>query len=556
MKNIINKIALSFAAATIFSCTAPPLERVPQDTNSNSTFWTSENDARLALNGCYSYLAYAYGNSYNDGSADNAYCQYPWESDATTISEGNITPASLSAGNYSGKYQSIRGFNTYLDNIGKISMDENLKKRFIAEAKVLRAMTYFDLIRLYGAVPLLTSDYTSPQETAVVPTPEPEVVDFIINELAAAQADLPLTYSGGLSNEKGRITKGAAWALKARVELDYNKFADAAASAKKVQELGVYHLFRGGDISKTKDDFSNFVDFASTAEKQKFNQGVANYEQLFWAANDDNSEVIITSQAINNSSYEWGNGLNTLLPPSDLGGWSSITPTIELVNSYWDKTGHSFNAPSVTERASNYNGGNPNAAYFAEFHNRDTRLYASILFPTSPWENASPGYLYDWGSSYSWTGYNFRKLVDTAYLSTEWDGAQDFPILRYAEVLLIYAEAKNEVSGPDSSVYEAINDIRDRSGMPAVDQTVYNTKEKMRELIRNERRIELAGEGQRYFDIRRWGIADQVMKTVYDITNNITQERGWQNKFVKLPYPQAAVDKNPNLGAAQTAKGY
>lgn len=121
---------------------------------------------------------------------------------------------------------------------------------------------------------------------------------------------------------------------------------------------------------------------------------------------------------------------------------------------------------------------------------------------------------------------------------------------------LFYAEAKNEVSGPDSSVYEAINDIRDRSGMPAVDQTAYNTKEKMRELIRNERRIELAGEGQRYFDIRRWGIADQVMKTIYDITGNIAQERGWQTKFVKLPYPQAAVDKNPNLSSEQSAKGY
>lgn len=556
MKNKFNKIVLSFAAATVFSCTAPPLERVPQDTNSSSTFWTSENDARLALNGCYGYLAYAYNNAYNDGSADNAYCQYPWESDATTISEGNITPASLNAANYSGKYQSIRGFNSYLDNVGKIAMDENLKKRFIAEAKVLRAMAYFDLIRSYGAVPLLTADYVSPQETAVAPTPEGEIVTFIINELVAAQADLPLTYSGGIKNEKGRLTKGAAWALKARVELDYNKFSDAAASAQKVRELGVYQLFRGGDVSKTKDDFSSFVDFASTTEEQKFYKGFANYEQLFWAVNDNNSEVIITSQAINNSSYEWGNGLNTLLAPVDIGGWSSITPTVELVNSYWNKTGHSFVAPSAEVRAANYNEGSPSAAYFAEFHNRDTRLYASVMFPTSPWENASPGYIYDWSASSSMTGYNFRKLTDPAYLSAEWDGAQDFPIMRYAEILLIYAEAKNELSGPDSSVYNAINDIRDRSGMPAVDQAMYNTKEKMRELIRNERRIELAGEGQRYFDIRRWGIADQVMKTIYDITGNIAQERGWQAKFKKLPYPQAAVDKNPNLSSAQSEKGY
>lgn len=555
MENKFSKIMISFVIITIFGCTEPPLERVPQNTNSDATFWTSENDARLALNGCYGYLSGADSNAYNDGAADNAYCQYPWENDATIISAGNITASSIST-SYGGIYKNIRGANIYLDNIGKITMNENLKKRFIAEAKVLRVMMYFNLIRFYGDVPLLKNSYADPLETAVAPTPELEIVTFILSELIAAEADLPLTYPGGINNEKGRITKGAVWAIKARVELEYSRWADAAASAKKVKDFGIYQLFRGGDVCKTKDDFSAFVDFASTAEKQKFYQGLANYEQLFWAVNDGNSETILSSQSITNSSYEWGNSLNTLLGPVDLGGWSSITPTIELVNSYWDKTGHVFIAPSPAERALNYNKGNPNNAYFNEFRNRDTRLYASILFPASPWENALPGYKYNWGASSSVTGYNFRKLADPAYFATEFDGAQDFPTIRYAEILLTYAEAKNELSGPDSSVFDAINDIRDRAGIPQVDQTIYGTKDKMRELIRNERRIELAGEGQRYFDIRRWGIADKVMKTIFDINNDVTQERSWQAKYVKLPYPQASVDKNPNLSAAQAAKGY
>ncbi|KIA94409.1 hypothetical protein OA93_19910 [Flavobacterium sp. KMS] len=555
MKNIFSKIVITLIIATVSGCTEPPLERVPQDKNSKSTFWTSENDARLALNGCYGYLASAYNNVYDDGGADNAYSQYPWESDATAISEGNITSASLNSNTYSNKYKSIRGFNYFLDNVDKTIMNGTLKKRFIAEARVLRAMAYFDLIRYFGDVPLLTNDYVDPLETAIVPTPENDIVIFILNELSAAELDLPVNYSGGINNEKGRITKGATWAIKAKVELEYHKWGDAVTSAQMVKNLGVYELFRGGDAAKMKDDFSMFVDFSTATDQQKFYKGLANYNQLFWAINDDNSETILTSQAITNSSYEWGSGLNTLLSPVDVGGWSSITPTIELVNSYWDKTGHTFVAPSSQDRASNYNDGKPNEDYFTEFKNRDTRLYASILFPTSPWGNASVGYTYNWDGS-SVTGYNFRKLTDPAYLATEFDGAQDFPIMRYAEVLLTYAEAKNELSGPDSSVYDAINDIRDRVGMPAVDKTIYNTKDKMRELIRNERRIELAGEGQRFYDIRRWKIADQVMKSIYDITNNIVQERAWQPKYTKLPYPQMAVDKNPNLSAAQAAKGY
>src|SRR6185312_3520139 len=106
------------------------------------------------------------------------------------------------------------------------------------------------------------------------------------------------------------------------------------------------------------------------------------------------------------------------------------------------------------------------AAFYNEFKNRDTRLYASILFPSNPWNDFNAGYTFSWnggGNNNSETGYNFKKLVDPAYIANDWDGAQNFPIIRYAEVLLTYAEAKNEQSGPDASVYAALDDIRDRS---------------------------------------------------------------------------------------------
>lgn len=564
MKSILYIAAVAFSLLTLGSC-KKALDFVPQDQVSSATFWTSENDARLELNGCYGYFnpnfnfQTGYYYAYDDGATDNTFAQYPWESNATSISAGNVD-ATLDQG-YKSRYAFVRRYNYFLDNVGKTPMDSTLKNRFIAEARVLRAYTYFELARTFGAVPLLVNSYIDPLTTAVVPTPEADVITFVVAELQRAAAVLPATYAGGTDNETGRITSGAALSILARVQLQYAKWADAAASAKTVMGMG-YQLYRKTALSATdtQDDYSGFMTFATDADKQKFYLGLASYEQQFWAVNELTSkEIILASQNVANSSYLYGNGLRTLFPPSDLGGWSSITPTQELVNAYWDKTGNTFTPPDAGTRATNFKNGSPNAAYFTEFQNRDTRLYASVLFPTSPWGAFAAGYKFNWGgggTNSSKTGYNFRKLVDPLYTTDDWDGEQDFPIIRYAEILLTYAEAVNEATGPDPTVYAALNDIRDRSGMPPVSQTAYNSQASLRGLIQNERRIELAGEGQRFFDIRRWNIAKDVMKTTYDLTNTVVQERVWQARFSVMPYPQSALDHNPNLKAAQTAKGY
>ncbi|WP_199138596.1 RagB/SusD family nutrient uptake outer membrane protein [Pedobacter sp. ASV12] len=559
MKKIFYISMITLATYSLSGCKKSAIDFVPQDQLSSSSFWKSQKDAQLALNGCYGYLSNAYNYAYDDGASDNAYAQYPWESNATPIAAGNID-ATLDQG-YNSRYTYIRRYNYFLDNINKAPMSDALKKRFIAEARVLRAFTYFELAKTFGPVPLLKTSYTDPQETAIAPTPEADVINFAIAEIQSALVDLPASYAGSATTETGRITSGAAWALLTRIQLHYQKWADAVVSAQKVMGAG-YALYRKTTLTTDdlKDDFSPYVTFANDAEKDKFYKGLASYEQQFWAANELTSkEVILVSQNITNSSYDYGNGLRTLFPPSDLGGWSSITPTQELINAYWDKTGNTFTPPSAAARATNYNNGTPNAAYADEFKNRDTRLYASVLFPGAPWGRFNNGYKFAWGKgggNNSVTGYNFKKLVDPAYIANDWDGEQDFAIIRYAEILLSYAEAKNELSGPDATIYAALDDIRDRAGMPAVNQAVYNDKDKLRTLIRNERRIELAAEGQRFWDIRRWNIAQNVMKTTYDITNSPVQTRVWQAKFVWMPYPQRALDKNPNLKAAQSAKGY
>lgn len=549
-------IVLALCSQT--ACKKTALDKLPQEMISSETFWSSANETRLALNGCYGYLSGGYNYVYDDAASDNAFAQYPWESTATSVGAGNID-ATVDMG-YKSRYTALRNLNYFLSNVDKVQMDATLKSRFIAEATVIRAFVYFELAKIFGPVPLIKEAYEKPEDVSIAPSPVDEVIAFSLSEIEKAIPALPASYAGGVNNEKGRITSGVAFAIKSRIELHYSNWAAAAQSSKKVMEMG-YQLFRVSALKEAdlKDNYAKFVDFANDAEKEKFYKGLASYEQQFWAANENSKEVILASQNITNSSYEYGNGLRTMLPSSDLGGWSSVTPTQELVNAYWDKSGKPFTAPTAEERAARYNNGKPSEDYYNEFKNRDTRLYASILFPSNPWGAFETGYTFSWGrggNNNSKTGYNFKKLVDPNFIERDWDGAQDFAIIRYAEILLNYAEAQNELTGPDASIYAALNDIRDRAGMPAVDQNAYNTKEKLRELIRNERRIELAAEGQRFGDIRRWNIAKDVMKSTYDLTNSIVQQRFWEGKFKVLPYPQAAMDHNPNLRAAQSAKGY
>ncbi|NML72036.1 RagB/SusD family nutrient uptake outer membrane protein [Chryseobacterium sp. RP-3-3] len=228
--------------------------------------------------------------------------------------------------------------------------------------------------------------------------------------------------------------------------------------------------------------------------------------------------------------------------------------------SYWKKDGTAFTPPSNATRASNYNNGNPNNAYLDEFKDRDTRLYASIMHPNGPWsylKGFGTSTLFKWskgGNNTSKIGYNYKKMADYSSLDENLNTSNNFMLIRYAEVLLIYAEARNEFSGPDPSIYDVLDQIRSRVGMVGISKT--QTKETLKDIIRNERRIELANEGHRFYDIRRWKIAPNVMKTVYDITNIQVATRVWIDKFYRFPYPQIAVDLNPKLKEAQAAKGY
>lgn len=530
------------ALTVLFGC---ELDRFPKGQISSGNFWKTQNDVELDLMGCYAYIGGNVYDAYTDGYADNNYCQYSWESNASTISSGNINTDM----NDKYDFRGIRRFNYFLDNVNKVTMDEKLKKQYIAEVRVLRAWNYYNLANKFGAMPLFKTSVAEAEEAAIAPTAEKEVIAFVINELKEATPDLAAT------GVKSRILKGAALALRARIHLAYAQWSEAAEAANQVMGMN-YKLFEVEPTAQemSADDYSKFIPFANDNDKQIFYKGLKSYEQLFWDSNKSNSEVILNSEFIP-ESYNYI--ALYLLPDNAGGGWSSVTPTVELVNAYWKRDGKPFTPPTKEARAAAYNKGEYKPEFLDEFKNRDTRLYASILFPGAIWSPVMGKNTFTWnkgGSNISKTGYNYRKMVDPS--NDVWHKEQDYPVIRYAEVLLTYAEAKNEASGPDNSIYNALDAIRLRAGMPKIDRAANATKETLRETIRNERRIELANEGFRWMDTRRWDISKDVMKNSYAIDGDLVQERKWDQKYKRLPYPQAAIDRNPNLKKAQEAKGY
>lgn len=540
------------------SCKEDFLERPPQNQISDVTFWKTKDDLSKALNAVYSQLTRE-GIIYDEGSTDNAYAQYPWESTATVVSAGTINTNSNAGWGYTG----IRRANQLLENADKIEMDAELRDRFKAEARFLRTWFYWNMVLKFGDVPLVTSTLSAGEED-VPRTPRTEVVNFLLTELNEIAQVLPVHYSGGDSYEKGRITQGAALALKARILLneasprfnkgDASKWKAAADAAQEVMGLG-YTLFKvheefGKDL---EDDYAQWVTFASEEDEKNFRLGLRSYEKLFHQQYEGNSEVILDRQFIMQVDPQWN---NTYLPPSVLNGWSSVTPTQNLVNAYGNyQTGQPATLPDPETRANLYLSNNP--AFANEYKNRDPRFYASIMFNGNPWNALEDGYAFTWqigGSNNSQTGYNFRKMVDPQAYRENISSHANIILLRYAEVLLTFAEATNEYSGPIAPVYEALNAVRERAGMPPVDETVHNSKESLRELIRNERRIELALEGQRYMDIRRWEIAPNVMGTIYDIRNKLVQARTWNDKLYLMPVPQGQVDLSK--GVLKQNEGY
>ena len=487
MRHLKNYIFAGLAAIMTTSC-SDFLDTAPKDAITPATAWQTEKDANKFLTGCYNNWQDNYDSGwgwdafllYWDGASDFGYAQYPWEG-YTPIGNGQMTSTS---GRDFYEFSKIRRCNELLNNIDRCKFEkEETKKDIKAQARWIRAYRYFLMNWNYGAIPII-DNYDTAESAMVEQKSEAEVRAFIEQELDELVNDIKKAPS---ESERGRVAKGAAYALRMREALYNEQWAIAKDRAEKIIELGLYDL----DPS---------------------------YANLFTIAGQNSKEIILAVQHIENTKTN--NAIGRMYDNGD-GGWSSAMPTWNLVDTY-----EMANGKTIDDPTSGYDPAHP-------FNNRDPRMAMTICYPGCDYINGSGknaifnsldakvtgmGYKDDKNPNYK-DGKNNNPptgLIWGKYLAPQnqyaniWNTACSPIVFRYAEVLLTWCEAANELdfNANKVKIYEYLDKIRDRVGMPAVDQTKYNDQNSVRELIRRERGVEFAGEGIRRDDILRWKTAD------------------------------------------------
>lgn len=479
------------------NCSDDYLNRVPLDAPSDATFWSTETELQMAVNAMYRSLYETDRETSSGQPVTHLPFQFlldlatdiSWDRNLSSwqlLSKGLITSndAPLVGEMWETAYQTIGKANRLLAYMerAKENTDPEAYANFAAEARFFRAYWYHLLINLYGDVPF-TTEPLDIFNAAIGKTSKAEIYSFILDELDAAAAVLPVSYS---ANERGRITKGAALAIKARAALFNGDWQIAEDASKAIMDLNVYQLY---------PDFS----------------------KLFTYAAENNSEEIFTIQ------FSRANQLTHQTPSHTRGrlggGFVTKIPTQALIDSYECVDGLRIDQSPL------YNPEKP-------FENRDPRLDATCVLPGSiflgfrfethpdsvtTWDyNTTPprrvNNLEVTHAYATFSGYQYRKYVSDELREFNGQSELNTMLVRYAEVLLMYAEAKIEQNELDQSVYDAINAVRDRAGIAVI--TTGKTQDQLRAIVRQERKVEFPFEGIRYFDIRRWKIAEHVMPGV------------------------------------------
>lgn len=577
-------LILSIGMLFLFEACNKPLDLVPLDQITSASLWKDPNLMQAYVNNIYIGLGLGEFNS-TSGLSDLS-DESMWTNGAKAITQSTITSSNLdvfggSRFNYlewGYLYGYIQKCNVFLKNTdGWSGSDPSLVSSMRGEVYFLRGYFYQNLMRSYGGVPLISQVYTLSDSFDVARASFAQTINFIVNDADSAAALLPLTNS---TANIGRATEGSALALKSRVLLYaasdlYNlnpsgmpetgyvgatsadrqvRWDSAQAAALAVMNLGIYHLY-----NKYPD---------SAAE---------NYEELF--LDYPNSEEIFARYTNINAGApnvgEW-------FSPNGYDGYGEDSPLEQMVESYEMRDGTKFSWNNPEEAAHPY-------------ENRDPRLTASIFYDGTHWRqrpsdaisfdplgivqtyktltlpdgstvsgiDTRSGPVENWNGSY--TNYYLRKFLDPENDFLSINQEIPWPFLRYAEVLLNYAEASIEL-GQFQDARNVLNQIRERAGMPDFTSTV--TGDSLMEEYRNERKIEMAFEEQRFFDVRRWMIAPQVMNedakgieisvsgtnrwdrsTFHNYQYKVIDvaKRHWDNKMYFLPITLDEMNRNPKL---------
>ncbi len=523
LKSIVTLIVVSFV---IISCD-DNLNLTPLDAPSSETFYSNQSELELGINGVYNATFHWHisGTPWFlklELATDHGFDR---SAGMQSVGQGGGSAGTgIFQSYWSNLYSAIARANNLLDNMSRAeeAVSEDFFRRIQAEARFLRAYSYHHLTELYGDVPLLL-EVPAPDETQIGRTAKADVVDQILDDLDFAAEILPPSWSG---SDEGRVTSGAALALKARVALYNEQFQLATVAASQVIDSGIYSLY-------------------------------PDYEEIFKLEGQRNSEVIF------DIPYEVGFQTHALPRRHGsrmVGAWSQNVPSQFLVDSYQLIDGQHIDESPMYDPVQ-------------PFENRDPRLEATIVRPQSELANivyethpdSVETYRIENGDRvrvdnqdstnpfHSFTGYLYRKYTNPEEFGARIDDSgQNIILIRLAEMYLVYAEAKIESNDIDQSVLDAMNEVRARAyGVEPTEVNEYpaiNTTDQaeLRREVRYERKIELAVEGFRLFDIRRWGIADEVMDGTL-----IGRPRDAYSTIPSPPSINRDLGHHPNYGATQ-----
>lgn len=493
----------------IFSagCKKNFLDRDALDTVSNENFWQTEEQLKLAVNACYNNMK---GKNVIDmeNMGDNTI--YPPSSDYQNISAGryDFTTGTINS-EWVNLYAAIRRCNHVLENYQKVQNITPAKlNQYVGETMFLRAFMYSYLVFLFGDVPLITNTLDiSDEQVYGSRNKKEDVIALIMNDLDSAAIKLPATYS---SADLGRVTKGGALAWKSKVALFFNQWEVAEATAKAVMDLNIYKLYSNGNPATSYWELFTY--------KGKLAAG-ANKETILF-------RPYVLDVSMHNMSRECH------VPDQT----SRFCPTKSLVDAYLCSDGLPINKSPLYSEAS----------YADIFKNRDPRMKQTILSPGAAWggqddgdadaqPNAnfnSPKWDADKKGCMSGTGYYFTKYVEVPVVGMVSKDYNDIHIVRYAEILLNYAEARLEQGKlTQADLDKTINLLRDRVGMKKMSITEIEAAGlDLRTELRRERRIELALEGPRYFDIKRWQQGDLLAQDVKGMKKSLIES--FNQKYV------------------------
>lgn len=548
------------------SCTddyeAVPLEQFTLDFVFSETD-SLGNQAYQYLNSVYSQMQNGHnrvGGDYLDAATDDAISSSLTENDVYKLATGQYTAASQIGSDmrWNQYYAGIRTATTFITNIDRVPLMDTfndgqpLNRAWKSEARFIRALHYFNLVKRYGGVPLLGDHVYQLGEDMELPRNTfEECVDYIVSELDAIRDSLRTAPITDLSTKGHAVTREAAMALKTRVLLYAASPLFNGENIDPSNELTGYTDYNAERWKQAADAAKYFID------NYTFFELVPEFQNVFTV--DANPEIIFFRQGGNNRSIETTNG-PVGFSSQNLGN-GRTSPSQNLVDAFPMLDGKSISDSSSAYRYS----------VSSMYQNRDPRLKKTVLHNGATWLNTTLE-TYQGGTNNpagatqkTKTSYYLRKFMGAFENEANYyDVRHNWISFRYAEVLLNFAEAQNEYAGPGDDVYQVIKDLRARAGIEAGDDGMYGLnsgmdKEEMRAIIHNERRIELAFEEHRYWDIRRWKIAEDVFNQPVEglviinsagvmIPNFVdVLSTSFEERQYLYPIPYSEVIKNQNM---------